>query len=214
MRQKDLSIMKIFYTLCVLVILSSQSWANDLKTNALNQIDASLNELRPIIGDFPPNINSEQELDQIKVKYHSVESELTDLLKKYPADTDFLYRRGSLYVMGHNMDLPDAWEKAEKDLKSVIDLFPQHIDAVLELAFLYVNTHFKYAPAAEKLFHLAQDIHGDKILLPAHRGLIFAYYYQGKMSDALNEADIVLKEDPDDEGCKQLRSIIHEKINN
>ena len=59
----------------------------------------------------------------------------------------------------------------------------------------------------------AQLVHGSAPLEDAHRGLMFAYYYQVKMDRALAEAELLLKLSPANETYRTLRDIIATKVN-
>jgi hypothetical protein len=112
--------------------------------------------------------------------------------------------------MGHNFDYPGAWEAAERDLKAVLNVKPAHEGALLELGLLYVGTSPELAPKAEVLFRAAQEAHGKETLEDAQRGLFFAYYYQGKMSDAVAKAEFLTKTWPNVEMYQRLLSMAKE----
>lgn len=174
-------------------------------------IDAALSALEPVIGSFPPDVHSDVEKKAVEKKYRKVERMLDALVVKNPRDTRLLLRRGELHSMGHNLDVPGAWKKAESDLRDVIALEPRNERALLDLGMLYVNTNPVYAPVAGKLFLEAQRVHGKAPLEAAHRGLMFAFYYQGKMKEALAEAELLVRLRPSDKVYEKLRNIIAEK---
>ncbi|MDR3555007.1 MAG: hypothetical protein P4L55_09665 [Syntrophobacteraceae bacterium] len=175
----------------------------------LGQIDAALLALEPVIGDFPPNVHSSLERKSVEKSYRRLERKLDLLLVKNPKDTGLLLRRGELHCMGHNLDVPGAWKKAESDLKKVLVTEPRNERALLDLGSLYVNTNPTYAPMAEKIFLEARKVHGEKSPLEAaHRGLLFAYYYQGRMKEALAEAELLVRLQPSNTTYRKLRDII------
>lgn len=182
------------------------------QTDRLSLIDFELSKLEPVIGGFPPNVENEDQKTKVEEQYRQLVVQINTALIESPNDFELLYRRGKLYRMGHNLDAPNAWENAERDLSEVIKREPNDERAFLELGHLYVNTHFDFAPKAEALFLQAQKVHGQEPLEKAYRGLIFAYYYQGKMQKALEEADLVLKLAPKDEALANIRDIIKTKI--
>jgi tetratricopeptide (TPR) repeat protein len=79
------------------------------------------------------------------------------------------------------------------------------------LGVLYVNTSPEFVIAAEKEFVKALEAAKGKPQPSAHSGLCFAYYYQGKFKEAVEQADKYLALVPDDEALKQLRKIAFEK---
>jgi hypothetical protein len=88
---------------------------------------------------------------------------------------------------------------------------PKNTEALVILGFLYANTNLKYAPTAEQYFLAAQRAEGRRFLLPAHRGLLFAYYYQGRFKKCLKEAELTLRVDPKDETAKEIRDLCLQK---
>jgi cytochrome c-type biogenesis protein CcmH/NrfG len=106
------------------------------------------------------------------------------------------------------MDREGAFKAAEKDLLAVVQREPKHVDALLELGSLYVNGDPSLAPKAETLFKQAQEAHGKKPLEPALCGLLFAYYYQGRMQDAEDQAELLVKTWPDEKEYQRMRKII------
>ncbi|MDR3566917.1 MAG: hypothetical protein P4L43_02710 [Syntrophobacteraceae bacterium] len=178
----------------------------------LQQTDAALGALEPIIGDFPPNVHSDVEKKAVERRYRKLERTLDALVAKNPRDAGLLLRRGELHCMGHNLDVPGAWKKAEADLKEVIALEPRNERAILELGTLYVNTNPIYAPKAEALFLQALKIRGNGPPLEvAHRGLMFACYYRGKMKEALAEAELLVRLQPSNTSYRKLVTV-HRRV--
>lgn len=201
--------------LCTLIVLLGMtpiqlSYAGS--QSDMKEIEAALAELEPKIGVFPPNIASDEERKEVATQYIALEKKLGAAIKANPGNTDLLLWSGRLHVMGHNLDIPGAWKKAETDLLEVIHRQPHREEALVQLGSHYVNTSPDLAPRAEKLFLEAQRVHGSEPLLPAHRGLIFAYYYQGKMREALAEAETTLKLAPEDKALSRLKEIVESKI--
>lgn len=200
-------IVMAFILLCGVFAGASSTPQGDTKG-----IAAALDDLDGKIGVFPPNIASETEQADVEVQYRTVEKKLNEAIKASPDDKDLLFQRGRLYVMGHNLGVPGAWKQAEVDLLEVIRRKPDHEGALLQLGNHYVNTSPDLASRAERLFVEAQRVHGNKPLLAAHKGLIFAYYYQGRIREALHEAEVALKLAPKDKALARQKEIIESKI--
>jgi tetratricopeptide (TPR) repeat protein len=206
---------KTFLVLVIVAITTSapaQQPSLQNQVDRLNLIDSELAKLEPFIGGFPPNIKDEEQKTDVEEKYQKLVDQLNSALTVSPNDLELLYRRGKLFHMGHNFDAPGALENAEQDLTNVIKRAPDDKRAFLELGSLYVSTNPSLAPKAEALFLQAQKVHGREPLEEAHRGLIFAYYYQGKMQKALGAADLVLKLSLKDEALINMRDIIRTKV--
>jgi tetratricopeptide (TPR) repeat protein len=173
---------------------------------------AAIDDLESKIGGFPPNIASEGEQAEVEGQYQALEKKINAAIKSDPDDAELLFQRGKLHVMGHNLGIPGAWKQAETDLLEVIRRRPDHEGALLQLGNHYVNTSPDLAPRAERLFLEAQRIHGNEPLLAARKGLIFAYYYQGRIREALQQAETAVKLAPTDKGLARQKEIIESKL--
>lgn len=145
--------------------------------------------LEPIIGAHPPNIANKKEWQAVNKRYRVLKTELDQQLAASPHDLNARFLRGRLQSMGHNFDYPGAWEGATHDLQAVLKAEPEHIPALLALAKLWVNSDPALAPEAEKKFRQAQCLSGQMPVEEAQRGLFFAFYYQGKIKEALQQAN-------------------------
>lgn len=163
-------------------------------------------------GTYPPAVATADERKQVIGKYLVIKKELDSLSQDCTNVVEKLLLRAKLETMGHNLDIEHAWNEAESDFREVLRRVPQNVEALLGLGFLYVNTNLKLAPQAELLFLQAQKSKGAELLVSAHRGLIFAYYYQGKMEDAKREVDLVRKFEPNNKTLAELQEIIRSKL--
>lgn len=145
--------------------------------------------LEPIIGAHPPNIANKKEWQAVNTRYRALKTALDQQLATSPLDLNTLFLRGRLQSMGHNFDYPGAWEGATHDLQAVLKAEPENVPALLTLAKLWVNSDPALAPEAEKKFRLAQCVTGAAPLEEAQRGMFFAFYYQGKIKEALQQAN-------------------------
>jgi hypothetical protein len=89
----------------------------------------------------------------------------------------------------------------------VLNTNPSHIPAILELAKLWVNSNPALAPNAEKLFRGAQCYKGNEPLEEAQKGLFFAFYYQGKMKEALMQSEYLKQTWPQNGQYRQLNEM-------
>lgn len=163
--------------------------------------------LEPIIGAHPPNIKNTEEFETVKKRYDELKAELDGLLTSNPKDLNLLFMRGYLQSMGHNLDYPGAWQGATDDLKAVLNSNPADIPAMLQLGKLWVDSDTALAPSSEKLFRAAQCNKGLEPLEEAQRGLFFAFYYQGKMRDALRQSEYLKQAWPKNEQYQRLNEM-------
>ncbi len=171
-------------------------------------VDADLADLDKVAGLYPPNIHSEQERKEAEQKYDAALAAVNVELQKKPLDAALLLKRARIERMGHNLDRKDAFKTAEKDLLSVLQREPKNVDALVELGSLYVNSDPNLAPKAETLFKQAQEAHGKQPFEPAVCGLYFAYYYQGRMQEAEDQAELVVKTWPTEKEYERIREMI------
>ena len=173
----------------------------------LNSFEQQLQKLDEVIGAFPPNIKTKEELETVRGSYNKLLTSLDEAIKANPTVIQFLFQRGYLQSMGHNMDVPGAFEASARDLALVVDRDPNHVPARIELGMLLVNAKAELAPKAEELFRRAQELSGNKPLEDAQRGIFFALYYQGRMKSALAQANLLVKNWPSVEQYSKLRQL-------
>jgi len=190
-------------------VIATSSGSSQLDTKG---IAAAVDDLESKIGGFPPNIASQSEQTEVEAECRALEKKINTAIKSDPDDVDLLFQRGKLHIMAHNLGIPGAWKQAEADLLEVIRRRPDHEGALLQLGTHYVNSSPDLAPRAERLFLEAQRIHGNEPLLPARKGLIFVYYHQGRIREALQEVETALKLAPNDKALARQKEIIESKM--
>lgn len=155
------------------------------------QLAEQIQKLVPVIGNYPPKFHDDKEKEAVRKSYEEIRGGLDAQLNKETFDNGLhpLYLRGFLQTMGHNFDFPQAWDGATQDLQAVLAKEPGHVPSLLALGRMWVNSHPEMAPQAEKLFLAAQCFHGREPLEEAQQGLFFALYYQGRMVEALRQAN-------------------------
>jgi len=180
---------------------------------ALKPLEAQLDSLGSVIGGYPPHFDSPAQKEQVESKLKATMQTLNAIAGKYPNNAKVELRLGEGYNMAHNLDWPGAAEDAVKYLKMAIEHAPDLPYPHEVLGRLYVNSNMTLAPAAEKEFQKVLELaHGDKALeAAAYQGLFFANYYQGKMKEAVAQADLYLQIHPEDAAIKKLRGIALEK---
>lgn len=192
--------MKILFNFLIILIL----FAAPITSFAHESLEVRIKLLETVLGGYPPNINSQEELDSIKDKYLSLKSELDEILIQQPNDVDFLFMRGHLQSMGHNFDHPGAWQGSTDDFIKLLRISPNHIPALIELGNLWVNSDPNLAPKAENLFRAAQCYAGSEPMEGAQQGIFFALYYQGKTEEAFKQSLYLVKQWPQNEKYLKL----------
>jgi tetratricopeptide (TPR) repeat protein len=147
-------------------------------------IDDDFTALQNIAEGYPPKISTKEEKSEALARYKRVKLQLDKDVKSQPGNKAVILKRAMLESFGHNMDVKGAFEEAEKDFVALLKQDPNFEPAMLPLARMWVNTNPVYAPRAEKLFRAVQCRHGAEPVEEAQRGLFFALYYQGRMTEA------------------------------
>ncbi|MBI5163856.1 MAG: hypothetical protein HY985_08130 [Magnetospirillum sp.] len=171
-------------------------------------VDQALGALEPVIGHYPPDIASEAQKRAIMAKYRTAKAALDKELAGRPSDLDALHRRARLQVMGHHMDLPNAFKGAERDFAVILDANPTHERAILDLANLWVNTGPQYAPKAEMLYRAVQCLHDTEPQEEAQRGLFFSFYYQGRIEEAKRQTEFLVARWPDEKNYRTMDDMV------
>jgi tetratricopeptide (TPR) repeat protein len=219
-RNKMRTTLSILYALFICaaltqVALGRQQPRHGPRTTApqetLHMLDVEIDDLATYLGGYPPQLKDNAERQSVTAKWRRAIKKFGTLLQQYPDEAEIMWRMGVLYHMGHNLDIKGAWQQAERHLKRALTVNPQSVDAHMRLGFLYVNTHPRYAAAAESAFKEALALAKDTSLADAHLGLTFAYYYQAQFQDAVREAEAYLALYPDNAAMKNLRDIALER---
>ena len=212
--EKTLCLSVVFFFIGL--VIPADAFAADkeqIRPNVISLVDCLISELQPYIASYPPNVRNKADRQKIHTQLNEAIVFTDILLSKDPDNPHLLWRMGELYRMAHNLDLKDAWINSEKALKKAIQIAPGIIEAHLTLGDLYVNTDLNHAKEAEKCFLTAQRISGEKPLIRAHRGLLFAYYYQGDMKKTLDEADLINALFPNDEIANIIAGYARKNLN-
>jgi len=167
-------------------------------------IDQELHALQPIIGGYPPAIASTRQRDAVIKRYRALKVRLDAAVAAAPDDVAAHLQRATLEDMGHNIDFDGAFDAARGDYTFVIEHHPSDITALLGLGSLLVNTNPTYAGKAKALFLSAQCAYGKEPLEAAQRGLFFADYYLGHMTDAKARSRYLVKHWPNNQTYGQL----------
>jgi tetratricopeptide (TPR) repeat protein len=160
--------------------------------------------LRAAVGSQPLDDAAAGKLAAQKDDLDNLTSELQKLAdKKESARID--WQIGDCHRMRHLFDEPGAWEESERRLSLALARNPAFAPAHQSLGQLYITGGFDYAPRAERQFVQALENAAGAAMPEAHKGLFLAYYYQGRWSESLTEADIYLKLVGNDADVQKMR---------
>lgn len=174
-------------------------------------LESTITQLSPKLGGYPPRIEGETEKKQV-VEQWQQGIDVGEILIKEVSTENKAYaywKTGELYKMGHNLDIPGAWEKAESYLMRAIEKDATLIGPRIALGMLYVNTSPTYAPDAESIFKDALPlVKKPEDLRRIYDGALFALYYQGKLDVAANVVEKGLEMFPDDKGLLDFKALL------
>ncbi len=183
----------------------------DQYTPAIKNFSDQVTSFYPSLGGYPPQFKSKTEEKNIRTQWQNAADNGEKLLTRLQNKNEILelhYQLGELYRMGHNLDVPDSWEKSEAHFKEILKVDPENINAKGALGTLYVNTGPQYASAAEQLFLSGLSNHpSNEQAVNLYQGLVFARVYQGNIQGALEAADAGLQIDPKDPELLQMKDI-------
>ena len=154
---------------------------------------------------FPLRIKDEAGKDILQEKWRKAAAVMEAVRKKYPDDPQVLRRLGVCYRMGHNLDMPGAWDRAEAYLLRTEELAPDEPDAYISLGILYADTGIEYAEQAERQFRTALRSARQDQLPQIWWGLAVALYYQGKVTEAVETIERLIARHPEDAHARKLR---------
>lgn len=174
----------------------AQTGSKEQTESSASDVDSLIAELEPILSSYPPLIDSDEQLAVVDAKYDNVKQLLDLEIESSPGDATLVYKRGRLQSMGHNLDKKDAWQGAEDDFLLALEIDPDNIKTLVELGLLYVNSEVTLAPKAEVYFSAAQELYGEEPHEGAQKGLLFCYYYQGRFSEAVTQAEFMVESFP------------------
>lgn len=170
----------------------------------LKAADASLARLDKA-AIFPPLIKDDNEREQLKRAWEKSRRHLEEMRSDYPDDPRVLWRVGECYRLGHNLDVPGTWERAEAFLLRAEELSPETAEAYISLGAHYADTGIENGPLAESQFRQALRCARKEQLPRVWWGLAVALYYQGKLKEAVQSIDQLIAIHPEDANARKLR---------
>lgn len=177
----------------------------------VDSLDQQLDTFYPVIGFYPPQLESDEDRQQVENQFAEVANQAEDFISEQDnlsdAEAIRLYASlGELYRLGHNLDLEGSWEKSESYFQKALAIDDANFESKNGLATLYVNTGPDFAHQAEVLFlSTLKDPISDDQKVNVYQGLFFAYYYQFDLDKALIAADKGLEIDPTNEQLLTLK---------
>lgn len=203
------------FILVSLLLLFFTKNQNKVSEEEITLLDKQTSTLEPKLISYPQVLTySKDEKINLDKEWRNTVAEAENLSKKDSNNYNLEFDMGKLYLFGHNLDEEGSFEKSEEHFKNAIKLKPDSYEAHALLAYLYVNTSPKFAPLAENEYLEARKYANKNELPNILSGLFFAYYYQGKLQNAISVADEYLKYKPNDTTILLLKKTAESQIKN
>ncbi len=199
--------MRSFLTLLLSFCLAGSVYANA-------DIDKDLRYLEQHLDAYPPQVENDGQLKEVRAVYKRVEKVLLALDKKAGKDAKLKCKIGNFYRMGHNLDEEGAWEKSERYLKQAIAIDGKEYEAYYLLGCLYVNSDVALAPKAEKLFQFVRENASGDLGADAVWGLCISSWMQGKKERTLEIVNEYLKLRPGNEAALSMKAMAEAGVKN
>lgn len=125
-------------------------------------------------------------------------------------DPELLWRTGDLLRQGHNGHVEKAAPLADGILQKCLQLDPAHVGCHYTIARFYVASNPKFASQAEQHLLKARELVAPNVRPEFERFLAFAYFQQGRKTEALHTLDTYIALRPDDTDAVDFKRAIEE----
>jgi len=95
--------------------------------DSLRSADAQLDQLRPVLRRYPPNLSNSTQRGEVEDRWRATEATLVALQRSNPDEPRVLLRLGELYRFGHNLDVPGAGERCVSTPEHLISIDPSNV---------------------------------------------------------------------------------------
>jgi tetratricopeptide (TPR) repeat protein len=184
------------------ILLVTKSDTGEKYNLDIQSLDKIVNDLSAHAKNYPPRFETEEE-KQRAIKDTQMLSGMLEILVSNPdASPDLLKRSGLVNSIGHNLDIPDAAQKADRDFKKLLAQRPDDpVGNFMYGAFLGGANQGRLAlPYLEKAASLG--------FTDAYFSLGMAYLTQKNADLALKNFEIYKSHNPDDQSVIQIMEAI------
>jgi len=152
-----------------------------------DQLLTQLTELRQIADGWPSRVGNDEERRAAEELWAEIEAQIQAETEEAPTDFMLHLLLGDCYRMGHNLDIPQAGERAVDYLKKAVALNPADVRP-----HLLLGQHYSFANRpveGEAAYLRAIELHSSDPLPAAYFGLTNACYFQKRFDDTVKWAD-------------------------
>lgn len=168
----------------------------------LRYLDRMLGDLSRHAGRYPPSFDSTEEKQRAVQDLNALSGMLGLLLKDAKPNPQILFRSAITNRMGHNLDIPGAAEKAEKQFQTLLQVEPNAPQGNYQFGIFLAETGRpeRSIPYLEKALALGLE--------EANYSLAMAYLGLGNKKEAVVRLNRYLKEKPNDNAAQKLLQAI------
>lgn len=188
--------------LLMVMLLPACGWRD---ASHLREIDRELAEMRSTLSNSS-KITQDESVD-LEKRVADLNIRLIRLLDTHKNKADIEWRLGESYRLAHQMGLPEAWTESERHLQLAIAHDDENIRARCILGELYLQSGTDFTAKAEKQFRTALESAGTNPLPEAHKGLFYAYFYQGQFEQAVKQAEAYERWVPSDGDFQKVKAL-------
>lgn len=180
------------------VYTSDVSPATAEQLSSQSSLEEAVDHLNQYIGSYPPRIESDKHKAEIYQEWKKCLQEALALRQELGDTEKVLFLLGELYRQGHNMDVEGAASKAQAIYDISLSRFPDSYEIHLFASYFYLSINPRYAPKGEAILDRLREIVGNRNDFEVERGYLFAYLYQDRIDEAIQQAEhiLTLKSDP------------------
>lgn len=162
--------------------------------------------LNQFIGSYPPHIKSAEERASVYKRWSGVLQGAWAIESREPEAEATLALLADVYRQGHNLDVESTGGRAMRTVENCTSAYPNSIRCHFLASYIYLSANLRYAPKGEAALVRLRELFKPQVNAEVERGFIFAYLYQGKNEEAVEQIDYFLTLDPKAEWAKTLRA--------
>lgn len=161
--------------------------------------------LNMFVGSYPPRIASEEERVFVYERWSKALQNAWLIEAMEPESESTLALLSDLYRQGHNLDVKASGTRADQTIAKCLLAFPSSVDCHFSAAYFHLSVNPAFAPKGEASLIRLRELLKPEVNLDVERGFVFAYLYQGRSEEALQQVDYFLTLDPESEWARQFR---------
>lgn len=163
----------------------------------LRYIDQVIDDLYGFAGSYPPSFETGTDANRARKEIAAL-THVLDLGLQSSPDRQLLSRAALLHRMGHNLDMPDSWKKAETLYQKLLAIAPDDLHANYQYGLFLAET----GQSSQSLPYLERATRAN--YPPAYFTLALAYFATGDANKAKENLQVYLQHNANDKNAKAL----------